>query len=374
MKFNKIVAAMLAIVAFAFVACKNDTDVIKLKLNKMSLKVGETYTIPVEKASGTIAWASSAPAVATVNEQGTVTAVAEGSAAITATVGKAVATVDVTVANDGGGEGGAPDLDAPAQGTLRVVIEIPAGSECNGIALKGTFGDKENPEPGNPETRIWSGENTYLGEDGAQTKVTDAIYKFAAISGYPNWYQVEIPAAEGMEFKVCLIYTNDGSWEGQAKDVELHSCNFSNIEPTIDGGQCKEIGANGGLLYLKIGGWNKSECVQVVLVKRHVVLTVPTDDCGAEVPSIVGSFNGWNATEIAMTPVAGQDGKYEATVEADASDEFKFAGSVSGWDNEIRAYDAENDELKENNPNIQFGDQTEFAIDYSTGKWKKCEK
>ncbi|MBO4361430.1 MAG: Ig-like domain-containing protein [Paludibacteraceae bacterium] len=363
MKFNKIVAAMLAIVAFAFVACKNDTDVIKLKLNKMSLKVGETYTIPVEKTSGTIAWASSAPAVATVNEQGTVTAVAEGSAAITATVGKAVATVDVTVANDGGGEGGAPDLDAPAQGKLKVVIEIPAGSECNGIALKGTFDGSE-----------WSNENTYLGEAGAQTPVDGAIYKFTKVEGYANWFQVEVPAAEGMEFKVCLIYTNDGSWEGQAKDVELHSCNFSNIEPTIDGGQCKEIGANGGLLYLKIGAWNKSECVQTVLVKRHVVLTVPTNDCGAEVPSIVGSFNSWNATEIPMTAVAGQDGKYEATVEADASDEFKFAGSVSGWDNEIRVYDAENDELKDNNPNIQFGDQTEFAIDYSTGKWKKCEE
>lgn len=371
MKFNKIVAAMLAIVAFAFVACKNDTDVIKLKLNKMSLKVGETYTIPVEKASGTIAWASSAPAVATVNEQGTVTAVAEGSAAITATVGKAVATVDVTVANDGGGEGGAPDLDAPAAGKLKVVIEIPAGSECNGIALKGTLGEPNEAGDG----YVWSGENTYIGENGAATPVDGAIYKFTKVEGYANWFQVEVPAAEAMEFKVCLIYANDGGWEGQAKDVELHSCNFSNIEPTIAGdGQVKEIGANGGLLYLSIGGWNKSECVQVVLVKRHVVLTVPTNDCGAEVPSIVGSFNGWNATEIAMTPVAGQDGKYEATVEADASDEFKFAGSVSGWDNEIRAYDAENDELKENNPNIQFGDQTEFAIDYSTGKWKKCEE
>ena len=73
-----------------------------------------------------------------------------------------------------------------------------------------------------------------------------------------------------------------------------------------------------------------------------------------------------------MTAVAGQEGKYEATVSADAADEFKFAGSVSGWDNEIRAYDKENDELKDNNPNIVFGDETEFLIDYSDGKWKAC--
>lgn len=372
MKFNKIVAAMLAIVAFAFVACKNDTDVIKLKLNKMSLKVGETYTIPVEKASGTIAWASSAPAVATVNEQGTVTAVAEGSAAITATVGKAVATVDVTVANDGGGEGGAPDLDAPAQGTLRVVIEIPAGSECNGIALKGTF-DGEN----------WSGENTYLGEDGAQTPVDGAIYKFTKVEGYANWFQVEVPAAEAMEFKVCLIYANDGSWQGQATGVELHSCNFSTVEPEITGdGQCKSIGANGGLLYLHIGGWQKSECVIEEKVRYNITLFIP--ECGSEIPSIVGSFNDWNATEYPMTHDRGLI--YTIAVEAVPSDEFKFAGSVSGWDNEIQYWD-EGDPLNDvpgewkGLQNMKFSeeaDDTNFImLDFSDPekyRWSACDE
>ena len=358
MKFNKIVAAMLAIVAFAFVACKNDTDVIKLKPNKMSLKVGETYTIPVEKASGTIAWASSAPAVATVNEQGTVTAVAEGSAAITATVGKAVATVDVTVANDGGGEGGAPDLDAPAAGKLRVVIEIPAGSECNGIALKGTFDGSE-----------WSNENTYLGEAGAQTPVDGAIYKFTKVEGYANWFQVEVPAAEAMEFKVCLIYANDGGWQGQAEGVEIHSCNFSNIEPTIDGGQLKEIGANGGLLYLKIGNWQNSECVTKVEHDYNIIVKVPT--CAESVPEIIGEFDNWGGTALT------KDGDvYKATIHAWEGCKIKVreAGNTE-WTNQIQYYDTENDEWKDCGDE-KLGAELTFTFDFSDAekyKWTVCQ-
>ena len=160
MKLNKVFAALMAVVTLvAFSACnKESQDVIKLKLNKANLTVGQTYTVPVEKASGDITWTSSNEAVATVDAQGTITA-----------VGKASAIVDVTV-TAGGQTGGAPDLDAPEAGKLLVVIEIPAGTECNGIALKGTF-----------DGSAWSGENTYLGEDGAQTPVDGKIYKFEAI-------------------------------------------------------------------------------------------------------------------------------------------------------------------------------------------------
>ena len=362
MKLNKVFAALMAVVTLvAFTACGGKEDVIKLKLNKMNLEVGQTYTIQVEQASGDITWATSNDKVATVDTKGMVTAVAEGQAAITATVGKAVATVDVTVAASAP-SAGAPDLDAPANGKLKVVIEIPAGSECNGIALKGNIdGDDTH----------WSGANTYLGEDGAQTPVDGKIYKFAAIEGFPNWYQLEMPCYDALQFKICLIYKDDSSWEGEASGVALHDCNFSNIEPTIEGGQFKDFSANGGLLYVKVDGWKKSECVQEVLEARHVTLIVPDNTCGAEVPSIVGSFNGWNATEIPMTLVAGSTNKYEATIQAYGSDQFKFAGSVSGWDNEPQQYDAEKDEYR-GLDNVNIGNEKEFAIDLHDGKWKAC--
>lgn len=360
MKLNKIFAALMAVVTLvAFSACKNEEqDVIKLKLNKANLTVGQTYTVPVEKASGDITWASSNEAVATVNAQGTITAVAEGSAAVTATVGKASATVDVTV-TAGGQTGGAPDLDAPADGKLLVVIEIPAGSECNGIALKGTF-DGAN----------WSNADTYLGEDGAQTPVTGKIYQFEAIEGYANWYKAEIPMTETLEFKVCLIYANDGSWEGQATDVALHSCNYSSVNPTIDGGQCKEFGASSGLLYLSIGGWNKSECVADVERERTITFVAP--ECGFEIPAVVGSFAASNwETFIAMTLVEGNT--YTVKISAFDSDAFKIAGSVSGWGNEVSRYDAEIDDYV-GMGDIKFGTETSFTLDYSNGKWTLCEE
>ncbi|MBQ7438966.1 MAG: Ig-like domain-containing protein [Paludibacteraceae bacterium] len=364
MKLNKVFAALMAVVTLvAFSACnKESQDVIKLKLNKANLTVGQTYTVPVEKASGDITWTSSNEAVATVDAQGTITAVAEGSSAVKATVGKASATVDVTV-TAGGQTGGAPDLDAPAEGKLLVVIEIPEGTECNGIALKGTFGEPNETGDG----YLWSGEDTYLGEDGAQTPVAGKIYKFEAIKDYANWYKVEIPMTEALEFKVCLIYAKDGSWEGQATDVALHSCNYSSVAPTIDGGQCKEFNATTGLLYLSIGGWNKSECVEEVLVDRKVTVIVP--ECGFEIPSVVGSFNGWDATAIPMTLV--ENYTYTATVQAYASDKFKIAGSVSGWDNQPLFYDAENDGYVGMN-DTPFGNDTEFTLDFSAGKWMLC--
>jgi len=88
MKLNKVFAALMAVVTLvSFTACGGKEDVIKLKLNKMNLEVGQTYTIQVEQASGDITWATSNDKVATVDTKGMVTAVAEGQAAITATVG-----------------------------------------------------------------------------------------------------------------------------------------------------------------------------------------------------------------------------------------------------------------------------------------------
>jgi len=362
MKMNKFFGALMAVAALAvaFTSCKpKETDVIKLKIDKMTLEILESYTIPVEKASGTIVWSSSNIEIASVSEQGEVLAINEGECVITATVGTAKANVAVTVIS--GGEGGdAPDLEKPADGKLQVVIEIPAGSECNGIALKGTFDGSE-----------WSGENTYIGENGAATPVDGPIYKFTSIPMYENWYTVIVDATEAMEFKVCLIYAGDGSWQGQATGVELHPCNYSTMEPEISGdGQCKGFSANGGLLYLKIGGWQKSECVVEEEVLRTVWVTVP--ECGFEVPSIVGSFNDWDATAIPMTLAEGN--MYYAQIYAVASDEFKFAGSVSGWGNEIQMYDTENDTWN-GLGNIKFGDAIEFRYDYSDPelyRWSLC--
>ena len=73
-------------------------DTITLNRAVLALDVGGKETLKVnEETTETCAWSSSDPAVVTVSDTGEVTAVAAGSAVITATVGSAEATCSVTV-------------------------------------------------------------------------------------------------------------------------------------------------------------------------------------------------------------------------------------------------------------------------------------
>nr|MBR6145480.1 Ig-like domain-containing protein [Paludibacteraceae bacterium] len=87
----------LAAILIAFTSCKKDTDVIKLKVSQIEINVMGHQKIEVEKASGTIVWASKDINIASVDENGDVFGVAEGKTIVTATVGKASANVEVTV-------------------------------------------------------------------------------------------------------------------------------------------------------------------------------------------------------------------------------------------------------------------------------------
>ena len=87
----------LAAILIAFTSCKKDTDVIKLKVSQIEINVMGHQKIEVEKASGTIVWASKDINIASVDENGDVFGVAEGKTIVTATVGKASASVEVTV-------------------------------------------------------------------------------------------------------------------------------------------------------------------------------------------------------------------------------------------------------------------------------------
>jgi hypothetical protein len=88
----------VAAILIAFTSCKKEgTDVIKLKVSQIEISVMGHQKIEVEKASGTIVWASKDINIASVVENGDVFGVAEGKTIVTATVGKASANVEVTV-------------------------------------------------------------------------------------------------------------------------------------------------------------------------------------------------------------------------------------------------------------------------------------
>jgi len=257
-----------------------------------------------------------------------------------------------------------PEVDAPAEGYVTFVINIPEGTECHGVAFKGTL-----------DGAAWTGANEYLSLDGPAG--VESCIKFEKIEG--NWYKAtyklgaeawgesDTHPATYMAGKLCLIYTDDNNWQGQAENWTVNDEYTTADNGQSDDGNIEVYGS--GLVYVNVGGWQKSECIVEELVARHVVLIVPTLECSFEQPTIVGSFNDWDPIAIPMTAI--EEGvKYEATVEAYASDKFKFA-TITGWDNQIQVLV---DDVWNDNSDILFGSETEFTIDYSAGKFKLCEE
>lgn len=258
---------------------------------------------------------------------------------------------------------GTPDLDKPAAGMVRFAIQIPAGSECNGIAFKGTF-----------DGTAWSGENTYC--DGAQNAQADptSCVKFSAIEGYDNWYTADYQLGSTpwgdnsdiyMAGKICLIYTGDGSWQGQFIDWAYdESYTTAAVSKSDDG----NIQVNGeGLVYVTIGGWQMSECAAAE--KYNVTVKTPT--CGTYPLEIIGGFDNWTGT--AMT--ANEDSTiWTVTIEAQANAEYKFR-QVGTWDNEIQEYNEEEAAWK-GLANQKLADQHDIEFDFTDAakyKWTLCE-
>lgn len=124
---------------------KIDVESISLSPAKIDLDVGETETLtstisPVDASYQTVTWKSNAPSVATVDQNGTVTAKGVGEAVITATAqdGGKTATCTVTVTQPGGGGGGssrptptpsqqATDKIEDAKDGDTVTVKLPTG-------------------------------------------------------------------------------------------------------------------------------------------------------------------------------------------------------------------------------------------------------
>lgn len=259
-----------------------------------------------------------------------------------------------------------PEVAAPGAGKATIVIQIPEGTECNGIAFKGTL-----------DGAAWSGADTYVGE-GSATEGPDACIKFEKIADTKVWYKATYTLGEaGLKGKICLIYTNDGNWEGQAVNWEV-----IDDYTTADNGQSSDGNLEiygEGLVYVKIGGWQKSECL--VPEDYKITVIVPAF-CDEEFPiELVGSFEGWGAEPVALTKVEGN--KFSATIKANANAEWKVRGQ-GGWDKEIQIYRAEDDPATTDfdeadtwgaAPNNVLGDVKDVTVDYSDAekyRWNVC--
>ena len=104
---RKSIIAMVGMALAALVSCeKNEVDVAVTSVQVTPATVGmvegekaslKATVLPEDATDKTVRWTSSNPGVATVSESGEVTAVAEGSATVTATAGKVSGSCQVTV-------------------------------------------------------------------------------------------------------------------------------------------------------------------------------------------------------------------------------------------------------------------------------------
>lgn len=164
MKPKHLFSAAVAVLLLA--GCSNDTETVSpsgLVLDPTTLEIvkGETYTLratvePADAAYGQISWVSDAPEIASVDAEGTVTALAVGEATVTASVGS--------------------DISA----SCRVTVVGPAAESLtlNAAALTLTIGEQSqltatpSPEDANLEGLAWSSSDSGVASVDGQGLVT----------------------------------------------------------------------------------------------------------------------------------------------------------------------------------------------------------
>lgn len=253
-----------------------------------------------------------------------------------------------------------PQVESPANGFVTIVIHIPSTTECHGIYMKGTFDDV-----------TWSGSNTYVGLDAPNVPADQAV-RFESINNSDEWYKATFKLGQttniGLWGKVCLKYTDDVQWQGQAVGVSVDAEHTTINYSISTEGQVLIAKTETGLLYLNIKGWGKSECAEISI--RTITVRVP--QCSGEDPVLVGSLNDWNMSANPMTKI--QEYVYTCTVEASNYDRFKIAGSINGWDNQVLQYN-ESKKTWEDSEDVYLYDQTTIFVDYGDYKkykWTKC--
>lgn len=259
-----------------------------------------------------------------------------------------------------------PEIDAPEAGYVTFVINIPKGTECNGIAFKGTV-----------DGAAWTGANQYLGEDGPAD--VDNCIVFEEIEGFDGWFAATYklgaePWGEGtlLAGKICLIYTDDGTWQGQFVDWTVND-EYTTADNGRSGDGNIEIYGE-GLVYVTIGGWQGSECLTAKDYNITVIVPEMCEDFDIE---LIGSFCDWSDDKTVLMTANG-DKTYTATISATEGATWKVRGAGStDWAIEIQMIneDPDSSEAWKGVPDNRLGAELNVTVDYSDAevyRWKNC--
>lgn len=136
--------------------------------------------------------------------------------------------------------------------------------------------------------------------------------------------------------------------------------------------------ADAVVVFFECQKWNKKPCAEAA--EYNVTVIVP-DFCEEFAIELVGSFEGWGTTPVALTKVEGN--KFNAKFTAFEGDAWKVRGE-GGWDKEIQVYRTEDDpattDFDEADtwggvPNNVLTDEKNVTVDYSDPakyRWNVC--
>ena len=272
--------AIAATVVVALVSCKKEAQEVALtgiELNAVTqaLQVGQDFqlTVTYKPADATnkpaATWESDTPAVATVAD-GKVTAVAAGTAKITAKVASFSATCTVTVTEESSGEVDLSGADVwsligdfnswDADVDLQKTASSPETWEVKGVALSGGVKFRGNHEWGNydlgAKDAVESGKELALVHKGGNITVAEGTYDVVL---YPTELKAVFTLAEGPEPQG--IITIDGDFSDWADIEGVSDGTYGQLKVALDenyiyflshrttAGRYSEIWNGGGYVY-----------------------------------------------------------------------------------------------------------------------------
>lgn len=251
-----------------------------------------------------------------------------------------------------------PEVSAPEEGFAKIVVKVPAGTDCNGVAFKGT-------------------------NDGWATQPQTDGEKIAE-----GWYVIELELGGEMlagdlatyyQGKVCLIPeggTVDGSYTSQWSEGYFE-INADNGQPDMftlieDYGKINKLAVLGsGICYIVIDRFDANPCVANEGYSFSLALPALCDE--ADEPGLIGSFPASNwASDVALE----LDGErwIAEDVEAQAANEFKVRLNAS-WDaGQVQKLNEETGEYGDL-ANEPFGEDLEIVKEWNEANgyaWSPC--
>ena len=221
-----------------------------------------------------------------------------------------------------------PTVDAVA-GKGVVVLNVPEGNfYCNGIAMRGEYIAGES----------W-----------------DKYFDFVAIEGYENWYKAEVTIGEGGVISEgetvafgghpCLKDANgvpawDFEWVKEDGD-DVTAPQILSVDPE---GKIRYVGGNlnfdeAGVVYVKVGGWKGTPCVDPDFYDVKVTVNTPAIPADKDV-YLTGQFDQWGGGSVKLTPNAERTVWTGTLEQVELNKEFK--ATLGSWDEDSMTFDEEN--------------------------------